>query len=204
MLLKRAAQVAKGWSMNASRGLLVAACMASLCGSLVNGIAAGPLNIVAIGASNTAGWGVGSQNAYPARLQAMLRAEGYDARVINAGVSFSTTNGMLGRLDSVVPTGTSLLILQPGGNDLRFFGSKEQRAANIASIVSRMRDRKIEVIVLDNDIVPPEYLQWDRIHFTAKGHAWAASWLMLEVMASLKRQDSTPKPSTTSGLDVPH
>jgi len=189
--------------MSPSRGLLVAACIASLCGAVADGRAAGPLNIVAIGASNTAGWGVGSQNAYPARLQAMLRDEGYDARVINAGVSFSTTNGMLGRLDSAVPAGTSLLILQPGGNDLRFFGSKEQRAANIAAIVRRMRERKIEVIVFDNDIVPPEYLQWDGIHFTAKGHAWAASWLMLEVIASLKRQEPGPKRSTTSGLDVP-
>jgi acyl-CoA thioesterase I len=186
--------------MTARHGLLVAACVATLCSGLADRLAAGPLNIVAIGASNTAGWGVGSQRAYPARLQAMLRAEGYDARVINAGVSFSTTNGMLGRLDSVVPAGTSLLILQPGGNDLRFFGSKEQRAANIAAIVSRMHDRNIEVIVLDNDIVPAEYLQWDRIHFTAKGHAWAASWLMLEVIASLKRQDSIPKPSRTTGL----
>jgi hypothetical protein len=30
------------------------------------------LNIVAIGASNTSGWGVGPQHAYPARLEALL------------------------------------------------------------------------------------------------------------------------------------
>jgi acyl-CoA thioesterase I len=190
--------------MNASRGLLVVACMASLYGGVINGTAAAPLNIVAIGASNTAGWGVGSQNAYPAQLEALLRAEGYDAHVINAGVSFSTTNGMLGRLDSVVPAGTSLVILQPGGNDVRFFGSKEQRAANIAAIESRMRDRNIGVIVLDNEIVPPEYYQWDGIHFTAKGHAWAASWLMLEMTAVLKRRDSAAGPPATPSLDVKH
>ena len=37
---------------------------------------AGTLNIVAIGASNTSGFGVGAQNAYPALLQALLRKKG--------------------------------------------------------------------------------------------------------------------------------
>src|SRR5215471_7683605 len=80
----------------------------SLGAALVCAVAAGlpavaaPLNIVAVGASNTAGWGVGPDNAYPAVLQTMLREHGYDAHVSNAGVSFSTTNGMLRRLDFVV------------------------------------------------------------------------------------------------------
>ena len=37
-----------------------------------------PLNIVAIGASNTTGFGVGEQNAYPAVLQALLRKKGIE------------------------------------------------------------------------------------------------------------------------------
>jgi lysophospholipase L1-like esterase len=37
------------------------------------------MNIVALGASNTAGWGVASQTAYPAQLEVMLKARGYDA-----------------------------------------------------------------------------------------------------------------------------
>jgi GDSL-like lipase/acylhydrolase family protein len=78
-------------------------------------VEATPINIVAIGASNTAGWGVGGQNAYPAQLEAMLRAKGYDAHVTNAGVSFETTAGMLRRIDSAVPRGTDIVILQPGG-----------------------------------------------------------------------------------------
>jgi acyl-CoA thioesterase-1 len=36
--------------------------------------AAAPLRIVAIGASNTQGWYVGKQDAYPAKLQALLKA----------------------------------------------------------------------------------------------------------------------------------
>ena len=65
------------------------------------------LNIVAIGASNTSGWGVGTQDAYPARLQALLRKKGIPANVINAGVLGDTTAGMLRRVDSAVPKGTT-------------------------------------------------------------------------------------------------
>ena len=40
---------------------------------------AAPVRIVAIGASNTHGWYVGNQGAYPAQLQALLRAKGIQA-----------------------------------------------------------------------------------------------------------------------------
>jgi len=38
-----------------------------------------PLKIVAVGASNTQGWYVGNQGAYPARLALLLKARGIDA-----------------------------------------------------------------------------------------------------------------------------
>ena len=70
-------------------------------------IAAGPASaataqIVAFGASNTAGYGVGSDQAWPARLEAMLRAKGYQVTVANAGISGDTTMGMLRRLDAAL------------------------------------------------------------------------------------------------------
>ena len=48
---------------------------------------AATLHIVAIGASNTTGFGVGSDHAYPALLQDMLRKRGLNAIVTNAGVN---------------------------------------------------------------------------------------------------------------------
>ena len=102
--------------------------------------------------SATLGWGVGSQNAYPAQLQALLRGKGLHANVINAGVLGDTTAGMLRRLDTAVPKGTNIVILQPGGNDLRFGFSKEQRAANIGAMVTRLRARDIRVVVFDPEI----------------------------------------------------
>src|SRR5262249_49485213 len=79
-----------------------------------------PLRIVAIGASNTHGFYVGNEGAYPAQLQALLRAKGIDAQVTNAGVPLETTGMMLRRIDKDVPAGTDIVILEPGGNDKRF------------------------------------------------------------------------------------
>jgi acyl-CoA thioesterase-1 len=70
--------------------------------------------IVALGDSNTAGYGVGAQNAFPARLQAMLRRAGYDVQVANAGIPGDTLRGMLARLDRYVPEGTRVVIVQGG------------------------------------------------------------------------------------------
>ena len=77
---------------------------ALMCGSIAANAA--PLRIVAIGASNTHGWYVGNQGAYPAQLQALLRAKGIDDQVTNAEVPFDTTAMMLRRIDKDVPNGT--------------------------------------------------------------------------------------------------
>jgi acyl-CoA thioesterase I len=144
--------------------------------------AAQPVRIVAIGASNTSGWGVGEQAAYPARLEALLKARGINAQVVNAGVPFETTNGMLGRIDSAVPNGTRLVIIQPGGNDLRFLGSKERRTSNINAMVAKLRARGIRALVFD-PVFPPEYYSWDRIHLNADAHSRIAQTLAPQVAA---------------------
>jgi acyl-CoA thioesterase-1 len=193
-------------SFRRSSGVRAATVLGAICLSLAMAasgqVLPSPINIVAIGGSNTAGWGVGSQNAYPAQLQAMLKAKGYNAHVTGAGVSFQTTSGMLQRIDSAVPAGTSIVILQPGGNDLRFFGSKKRRAANIAAMVRRMHARNIKAIVFDNAIVPRGYFQWDGIHFTIKGHALVASRLMQDVTAPVTPPETkaqAPQTSVTTG-----
>jgi lysophospholipase L1-like esterase len=78
-----------------------------------------PNYIVALGASGIHGKGVPLGEAYPAQLETMLRAAGFNVRVINAGVDGDTTARMLMRMDSVVPAGTKVTILQPGTNDFR-------------------------------------------------------------------------------------
>jgi acyl-CoA thioesterase I len=145
-----------------------------------------PLNIVAIGASNTSGLGVGEQNAYPAVLERLLRQKGIDAHVVNAGVWGDVTAGMRNRLDAAVPKGTDIVILQPGANDLRFFGTKQARSANIAAMMQRLHARGMRVIVYDPDPVPRDFYQWDGIHFNAAAHAKIAATLAAQITAAVK------------------
>jgi acyl-CoA thioesterase-1 len=153
---------------------------------------AGSLNIVVVGASNTAGWGVGAENAFPARLQTILKERGIDAMVTSAGVIGDTTAGMLSRINSAVPNNTNTVILQPGTNDLRFGGSKQQRAANISAIVDRLRRRQISVIVYD-PVRPRDFLQWDGIHFTAAAHGKIAMTLAAQITGGQKSSETNQK-----------
>jgi acyl-CoA thioesterase I len=140
------------------------------------------LRIVAIGASNTQGFYAGREAAYPAQLQKLLKQNGIDAEMINAGVPFDTTAAMLRRIENHVPKGTDIVILQPGANDRRFFVSAMQRAANIAEMERRLRARGIEVVVYDEEI-PWRYYSFDFIHLTPEGHAMIAAALLPRIMA---------------------
>jgi acyl-CoA thioesterase-1 len=182
--------------MRAVRAAFAAALACAVCATAV----AAPLNVVAIGGSNTAGWGVGAQKAYPALLEAALKAKGYDAHVANAGVSFATTNGMLERLDAAVKPGTAIVILQPGHNDTRFGGTKEQRTKNIDIIVNRMRERHIRTIVFENETVPAANYQWDGIHFTAKGHEIAAAWMLRQIVGAGPSQAAANPPQPADAM----
>jgi acyl-CoA thioesterase-1 len=153
---------------------------------------AAPLRIVAVGASNTSGWLISEQSAYPAVLQGMLKEKGVEAQITNAGVPFDTTSKMLARIDSAVPDGTQIVILQPGGNDLRFFGSREQRAANIATMIRRLQARSIKIIVYDEEI-PWKYV-FDGIHLTPAGHRMIASAILPRVIALTEGKSANGAP----------
>jgi acyl-CoA thioesterase I len=139
--------------------------------------------VVALGASNTAGKGVSSQDAYPAQLEAMLKARGYGVRVINAGISGDTTQGMLARLNSAVPQGTRVVILQPGGNDLR-----RNAASVVPQIVVELKARGIKVVMLSNSMlgtVPAQMRQPDGMHLTPEGYHLIAARVLPNVMTAL-------------------
>jgi acyl-CoA thioesterase-1 len=153
---------------------------------------AASLNIVALGASNTAGMGKGNHpggvprnQAFPAQLEAMLRSKGIDAHVRNAGIAGDTTGGMLRRLDSAVPNGTRIVILQTGGNDARA-GVGGDMAANMAQITSKLQARGIKVVLLDrpSTYAPASTRDPDGEHYNAQGHAAIAAGLLPQVIAA--------------------
>src|SRR5262245_19792553 len=75
--------------------------------------------IVALGDSLTAGLGLPQDEAFPAQLEAALKARGLAARVVNAGVSGDTASAGLARLDWALPPEASAVIVELGGHDAR-------------------------------------------------------------------------------------
>ncbi len=87
------------------------------CGA--SAVEAAPARILVFGDSLSAGFGLGAQDALPARLENRLRADGFDARVVNAGVSGDTTANGLARLDYTLESGPfDVVIIELGANDM--------------------------------------------------------------------------------------
>ncbi|MDB5502238.1 MAG: arylesterase [Tardiphaga sp.] len=117
---------------------------------------AGPVKLVVLGDSLSAGYGLPAPAAFPVRLQKALNDKGIAVEMINAGVSGDTTSGGLGRLDWSVPEGTQGVILELGANDaLRGTDPKVPRAA-LTEIIKRLQARKIAVL-LCGMLAPPNY-----------------------------------------------
>ncbi|MFG1282099.1 arylesterase [Xanthobacter autotrophicus] len=112
------------------------------------------VRIVAFGDSLTAGYGLPASAAFPARLEAALKAKGLDVRVENAGVSGETASQGLARLDWSIGEGTDAVIVELGANDmLRGLNPATTRAA-LTEIVQRLRARGITVLLAGMKAAP--------------------------------------------------
>ena len=107
----------------------------------------GPIRIVALGDSLSAGLGLPAKDAFPAKLEQALKAKGLDVAIANAGVSGDTASGGLARVDWSVPDGTEAVILELGANDaLRGIDPNITRAA-LDNILQRLKTRGIAVLL---------------------------------------------------------
>jgi acyl-CoA thioesterase I len=106
-----------------------------------------PVRIVALGDSLTAGFGLPREAAFPARLEAALKARGLAVEVVNAGVSGDTASGGLARLDWSVPEGAHAVIVELGANDaLRGIDPAVTRSA-LDAILRRLGERQLAVLL---------------------------------------------------------
>ena len=141
------------------------------------------VTIVALGASNTVGRG---GTSYPAELEALLKAKGYDVRVINAGVNGDTTAGMAARLDSAIPNGTRLVLLNPANRNDEKAGIRGQQPAYIAQIRSRLAARGIKVIVLPSIVsMVGTAHHTDSEHFDAESYRRVAVRVLPQVLKTI-------------------
>jgi lysophospholipase L1-like esterase len=167
--------------------------------------------IVALGDSNTQGFGVNPQDAFPARLEAILRRTGHAVRVVNAGVLGNTLGGLLARVDSQVPPGTRIVIVQGGFNDIDQDVPANVSASNMRAILARVQargakavlcgffDKKWDAIgrgfakqynavfVPGETCYDPDNKGPDQLHMSAAGHAVVAARLARVVGPMLGR-----------------
>ncbi|MBS0480798.1 MAG: arylesterase [Proteobacteria bacterium] len=114
-------------------------------------VKAAEMQIVALGDSLFAGYGLEPGQSYPARLETALRARGLNARIMNAGVSGDTTVGGLQRLDFTLNSlqkPPALVIISLGGNDMLRGLPPEQTRANLDAILAKLRDRKVPAVLM--------------------------------------------------------
>lgn len=107
-----------------------------------------PVRIVAFGGSSTFGQGVERYDAYPAKLEAALRARGHNVTVTNAGVSGDKTTDGLARLDRAVPAGTDIVIVEYGINDAFAKVDRATIRANLETMLGRIKERRAEILLI--------------------------------------------------------
>ena len=112
--------------------------------------------VLAFGDSLTSGLGVPADQTYPAQLAARLTREGYDYRVVNAGVSGDTTAGGLRRVDWALRLQPEVVIVELGVNDALRGQKLASVRGNLEQIVARFQTSGARVLIAGMRL-PPNY-----------------------------------------------
>ncbi len=108
--------------------------------------------VTLLGDSITAGYGLASADALPARLQEAVAALGVAVDVRGAGVSGDTTAGGLARVDFSVAPDTTLCVVELGANDYLQSVPADETARNLDAIVRALKTRRIPVLLLGGKV----------------------------------------------------
>ena len=112
--------------------------------------------ILFVGTSLTAGLGLQPDQAFPALIEHIADSVGTPITAVNAGVSGETTAGALQRIDWVLKTPATILVLETGANDALRGLPVEAAKANIEAIIDRIKQTQPNTrIVLVQIEAPP-------------------------------------------------
>ncbi len=114
------------------------------------------MRLTVLGDSLAAGYGLALADAFPARLEAALRADGYAVEVLNAGVSGDTTAGGRARLDWTLADAPDAVIVELGANDGVRGIDPGRVFDNLDAIVGELKARGVAVL-LAGMRAPPNY-----------------------------------------------
>jgi acyl-CoA thioesterase-1 len=115
--------------------------------------------VLVFGDSLSAGYGIEVDQSWATLLQARLREQGYEHRVVNASISGDTTEGGAARIGQAIENfSPALIILELGGNDgLRGIPPNRMRD-NLRTIIQTSTESGAAVVLLGIRI-PPNYGQ---------------------------------------------
>lgn len=106
------------------------------------------VDILALGDSLTAGYGLMDHEGFVPQLTAWLGAQGHPARVVNAGVSGDTTAGGLARFEWSLDQTIDAVIVALGGNDLLRGIDPAVSRANLTAILDIAKARDLPVLLV--------------------------------------------------------
>lgn len=109
-----------------------------------------PRNIVFIGDSLTAGYGLDNPKAqaYPALIQEKIDAANLNYRAVNAGLSGDTTAGGLQRINWLLRQKIDILVVALGGNDGLRGVSPKATKSNLRGIIEKARVKYPDVVII--------------------------------------------------------
>lgn len=112
--------------------------------------------IIFYGDSITAGYGVGTEFAFPRLIESQLDKDGFDVEIVNAGLSGETSAGGLTRIDWILNRPFDVFVLELGANDgLRGLPVNET-SKNLQAIIDKVKAKYANTqIVLAGMMVPP-------------------------------------------------
>lgn len=115
-----------------------------------------PKVILFYGDSLTAGYGLSTEEAFPALVEKKLNKTDKIAKVVNAGLSGETTAGGLTRLDWVIRQPVDIFVLELGANDGLRGLPLEQTQKNLQAIIDKVKGKYPSVkVVIAGMMVPP-------------------------------------------------
>jgi acyl-CoA thioesterase-1 len=109
---------------------------------------ADPVEILALGDSLTAGYGLMDHEGFVPQMREWLDAQGLEVRLVNAGVSGDTTAGGLSRVEWSLTPATEGLIVALGGNDLLRGIDPAVSRANLDGILKIAKDKGLDVLIV--------------------------------------------------------
>ncbi|MEC3862702.1 arylesterase [Mesobacterium sp. TK19101] len=114
------------------------------------------VDILALGDSLTAGYGLMDHEGFVPQLRDWLGARGHDVRIVNAGVSGDTTAGGLSRVEWSLSPEIDAMIVTLGGNDMLRGLAPELARANIDGILKVAQERDLQVLLVGM-VAPSNY-----------------------------------------------